>query len=265
IYLSPKVILSLMRGEGRRFLDFYTSLIKSMDLVDRFESYESLFMFFFPTEKHVQAFAHSVRLLGGTAPKDMVPLPLTDLQLALLKIIMVKEGLDRMVEEWDESSLECLVKLLCEYARLLLCEREPQDLEMDSTDIIELAVPKAKPGKPSEGCPREFLDHISSRKGRRTGLTVRELSAILGGTDLNLKNPFLVVNANLNELERAGMLMVSEGRRGRTKKKGGETRKGFPVRTFHLNYGHMMVSHLERLMEEAVDKAYRGMVKNSCF
>lgn len=265
VYLSPKVVSGLMRGEGRRFFDLYSNLIRSMDLIERFESYEGLFMFFFPTEKHVQAFAHTVRLLGGTAPRSMVPLPLTDLQLALLKIMMMKEGLDRMVEEWEGSPLECLVRFLCEYARLLLGESQPPDLEPDPISLVERAVRKAKPGEPSGGCPKELLDHISSRKGRKMGLTVRELSVLLGNTDLGLKSPFYVVNSNLNELEREGVLTVSEGRRGRVRKRGSETKRGIRVRTFHLNHEHMLVSYMERLMEGAIEKAYKGMVENSCF
>ncbi len=265
VYLSPKVVLALMRGEGRKFLNIYQELMRVMDLMERFESYEGLFTFPFPTERHIQAFAHTVRLLGGTAPKNMVPLPLTELQVALLKIILMKEGLDEVVEEWEEGSLECLARFLCEYARLLL-GGDLMELDSDPEGFVDMALKRVSKGGGGGGrCYRELLEHMKSRKGRRWGLTAKELSILLSETDLGLKNPYHTVYTNLRELEGEDLLVSSEERRGRLRKKGERTRKGLLVSTFRPNRGHALILHLERLMEDAIRRAREGMVERSCF
>ncbi len=268
VYLSPRVVVNLMRGAGRRFIDFYSSLNRSMDLIEKFESYEDLFTFSFPTEKHMLTFVHVVRLLGGTPPRNMIQLPLTDLQLALLKILLMKDGLDAWVEEWEGGSLGCLAKFLCEYSKLLLSvgRGELSYHGEDYTDLVERAVQQVTKGEPTGGCAKELFDHLSSRRGRRKGLTVRELSILLGAApSLDLENPYYVVNSNLNALEREKVITVDEGRRGRVRKSGKRTKRGLPVRVYYPNHEHMMVSYMERLMEGAIQRAHRGMVEKSCF
>jgi len=263
IHLNPRVVSSLMRGQGRRFLDFYGSLLRSMNLLERFESYEKLFVFFFPTEKHMQAFLHTVRLLGGSAPDGRIQLPLSDLQLALLKILTIKEGLDVIVEEWEEGPLECLSKFLCEYARLL-GGGTPSDSEGRGLSLVEMALRNARPGE-LKGCAKELFDHIRSRRGRRTGLTSRELSIILGEARSLAPRTAHLISTNLEELEREGVLTVVEGRRGRVRRSGDRTRRGLPVRVFHLNHANPVVSHLERIMEDVIRRILEAMVENRCF
>ncbi|MEM0268871.1 MAG: hypothetical protein QXI51_05900 [Candidatus Korarchaeum sp.] len=240
IYLNPKVISALMRGKGRKFLGFYSCLLKSMGLFGVFERYEGGFTFPFPTEDHIQVFAQAVRLLGGGVPKGMARLPLTGLQLAILKLLILKEDLDS-IEEWDEGSLELLSITLCDYARRILDGGISGRWRFTEDTSIEA------------DCSREFFRQISARK-RKQGLTVREISVLLGGAAGMRVH---TVNANLRKLEEMGIVVRREERRSRSRRRGKRTKIGLPVSVFSVDTTNHFIQSLMRLMEGTIMESRR--------
>ncbi len=260
VHLNPRVVNALWRGAGARFLRPYDILLRAINLIDRFEAYETSFWFPFPSEYQILAFNQVVRLLGGRAPSKVRSYPLTDREFALMRILLLKGMLDREFLKWDDTSLQCLSKLLCVYADYALNERTSK-LEGSLVDEI---LRKVK-SKVTDRCSEELLNQMSARKGGRLGLTVRELTILVRRfTSLKEDSAHHAVTSDLKKLEQLEILRVREGRRLRSRKAGSRTTKGLRVTSYELDLDSPLIQPMERIYESSVRKILGGL-KESFF
>ncbi len=262
IHLNPIIVNSLWRGAGVRFLKPYSMLIRAIGLMDRFEAYESSFWFPFSSEQQILIFNQAVRLLGGKPPGKVESYPFTDRELALMKILLLKGMLDREFMEWDDTSLQCLSKLLCIYADYVMKESS-SNLEGSLTEEM---LRKVKAGKPSGGCAGELYDQMKARKGKKMGLTAKELSVLVeSSTSLKESSAHHAVTSALKKLMSSEILRTREERRGRSRKSGSRTTKGLRVTSYEPDLDNTMIQQMEGIYERIVSRILEVFKRNSCF
>ncbi|MCS7102301.1 MAG: hypothetical protein NZ992_00270 [Candidatus Korarchaeum sp.] len=236
IYLNPDVLTEIWRLTGRRFLYVYKHLFKQFDLRERFENYEKSFWFPFRNDLEIASFLNAVRVLGGSPPEVSGPYSLDNLQLDALKLIVVKSQLDSLLMPWDEVKLLYLCRYLCGFLR------------SHQEAIVEIS-------RATGGCAEELLSQIRARR-KRKGLTYLELSSILVPLyGDRARNALMKSSSLLARLSEMGLIEGKVDLRGRVKRKGDRTVKGFKV-TFYVPSRSKLVEILwERLMDLSQEAA----------
>jgi hypothetical protein len=244
IYLSPRVQRSLWIYRGRRFLKLYEALLDSMDLEEKFERYEKV-GFPFLDELQLSSFLRTLVMLGGREP-EVRAYGIGDLELDALKLIVLKDLLDRALLSLDERKLAAVARYLCNYLR------DPSRI-MISLD------------EPSHGCERDFYRDIVSRRDRR-GLTLRELSHLLREkygrrAEVDTVKAGPRAGRGVSKLVELGAVILARTRRGRARKAGGRTLKGFEVSYLLPNYDEYFVRKLSEILMEEVSSVSEEILK----
>ncbi len=247
IYLSPRVQRSLWLYGGRKFIKIYEALLDSMGLKEKFESYEKVGFPFFD-DLQLSSFLRTLILLGGREPEGARAYGMSDLELDALKLIVLKDLLDRALIDLDEEKLAAVSRYLCNYLR----------------DPVNAKI-KVSVDEPSYGCERDFYRNIISRRDRR-GLTLKELNYLLSEkygrrAEVDTVKAGSRARRGVGRLVELGAVITRSTKRGRAKKPGSRTKRGFEVTYLIPNYEEGFVKKLSEILIREVNLVSEEILK----